>query len=198
MATRLPDAEFAERARAGNRQRALHRRERLARSGYQQLLVWLPADLRNQIDRIAADRGSSVTEATTIIVRAGITALAAPSLPVTLSPSVEAKSAPESLPLFEPISTGREPPLTCINADLNSLVEGGSVRGEPAKPAPGTTAERDAAIVALRRQGKSLGQIAATLAERGILTSKGNPLSRDTVNQVVKRAGLKKESHHDR
>jgi len=76
MATKLSDAEFAERARAGNRQRAGRRRERLSQSGYQQLLVWLPGDLRNQIDRIAADRGTSVTDATTEIVRAGIAALA--------------------------------------------------------------------------------------------------------------------------
>ena len=191
MAAKLSDAEFIERARASAKRRADRQRLRKLESGKVQTNHWLPANAKARLDTLATELNASPSE----VVTAAILAYRATPRP---SSSVVTQSAPESLPLFEPASTGREPPLTCINADLNSLVEGGSVKGEPAKPAPGTTAERDTAIVALRRQGKSLGQIAATLAEQGILTSKGNPLSRDTVNQVVKRAGLKKESHIDR
>ena len=154
MATRLSDTEFAERARAGNRQRADRRRARMARSGYQQLLVWMPGDLRNEIDRIAADRGTSVADAATMIVRAGIAALK-PALS-----SVDATPAPV------PVSI------------------------EPAHAAPGTTAERDTAICELQRQGLSHREIARQLAERGIVTATGNPLSKDTIAKAIKRAGL--------
>lgn len=191
---RLDDAELGRRTRERNTRANQVHRERLLNAGKRQTNVWLSAALRERLDALAMDQGAPLSEIAEQVLSAGLTALAAPSLPVTLSPPVEAKTAPESLPLFEPAPTENAPPLTCVNADQHSTVEGGSVKGEPAKPAPGTTAERDAAIVALRRQGKSLGQIAATLAEQGILTSKGNPLSRDTVNQVVKRAGLTKEN----
>jgi hypothetical protein len=61
---------------------------------------------------------------------------------------------------------------------------------EASTPAPVTkaapdNAERDALILALHAEGKSLSQIALVLAERGILTSKGNPLSKSTINRVV-------------
>ena len=56
-------------------------------------------------------------------------------------------------------------------------------------PAQVGNAERDAAIVELHRQGgKSLSQIAAALAERGIKTATGNPLSKDTISAAIKRA----------
>lgn len=186
MATRLSDSEFAERARAGNRQRALQRRTRLSRSGYQQLLVWMPGDLRNQIDRIAADRGTSVNDATTIIVRAGIAALT--YRPVSEPLIASLPTTPESLPLFEPVPTEPAPPLTCVNADQHSLVEGGSIKAEPAHAEPGTLAERDAAIMALHRQGKSQREIARQLAAQGIVTATGNPLSVGTIQKAIKRA----------
>ncbi|MBK9156819.1 MAG: hypothetical protein IPM11_01590 [Micropruina sp.] len=53
MATKLTDSEFAERARAGNRKRADRRRERMANEGYQQLVVWIPAELKRQIAALA-------------------------------------------------------------------------------------------------------------------------------------------------
>ena len=184
---RLSNDQVAERVRAANRRRSERQRARRMEAGKMAFTVWIPANLQRQIVELATAESATTSAVAERLLIAGINALAEPPRP---SPPVDASNAPESLPLFEPATTETAPPLTCINADLNSLVEGGSVRGEPAKPAPGTPAERDAAIVALRRQGKSLGQIAAVLAERGILTSKGNPLSRDTVNQVVKRAGL--------
>lgn len=47
--------------------------------------------------------------------------------------SVNAKPAPESLPLFQSAHTEPAPPLTCVNADQHSLIEGGSLKVEPGK-----------------------------------------------------------------
>lgn len=164
MATKLSDSEFAERARAGNRQRADRRRGRLAQSGYQQLLVWMPADLRNQIDRVATERATTVTEATALIVRAGLAALAEPPRP---TPSVDAKPAPESLPLFQ------------------------SAHTEPAtKPAKPDYTDRDRLIVQFRGEGLGYEAIRKRLADAGILAGTGNPVSKTTVKAVLQKAGL--------
>ena len=185
MRTKLSDAEFVERARASARRRSERQRLRKLESGKIQVNHWLTAPAKERLDALATELNASPSE----VVTAAILAYRATPRP---SSSVVTQSAPESLPLFEPASTGREPPLTCINADLNSLVEGGSVKGEPAKPAPGTTAERDALIVALHGQGVSYRQIAARLAEQGYLSANGTPLSIGQIGRILERTGLKK------
>lgn len=97
MAAKLSDSELALRVRAGNRQRADRRRERLGQLGYGQLLVWIPTDLRNQIDGIATERGASISDTATVIIRMGIAAL----LSATLAPSIPTLAPVESLPLFD-------------------------------------------------------------------------------------------------
>ncbi len=97
MAAKLSDSELALRVRAGNRQRADRRRERLGRLGYGQLLVWIPADLRNQIDGIATERGASISDTAAAIIRTGIAALA-PSAP---APSLSPSPAVDTLSLFD-------------------------------------------------------------------------------------------------
>ena len=91
-----------------------------------------------------------------------VTAAILAYVPPTTRPAlpVDAKDVPESLPLFEPVPT------------------------EPAQP------NRDAAIIAAHAQGLSLNGIIKALADQGIVTIKGNPISRDTVNQVLKKAHL--------
>lgn len=167
---RLDDAELGRRTRERNTRANQVHRERLANAGKRQTNVWLSAELRLRLDALAMDQGAPLSEIAEQVLSAGFAALTAPSLPP-----------------FEPDFTEPAPPLTCINADLNSLVEGGSVKVEPAHAAPGTTAERDAAICALHRQGKSQREIARQLADQGIVTATGKPLSVDTIQKAIKR-----------
>lgn len=169
---RLDDAELGRRVRARNRDANAAMRERLANAGKRQTNVWLSAALRERLDALAMDQGAPLSEIAEQVLSAGIAALAAPSLPVTLSPPVVTQSAPESLPLFEPASTGRGP-------------------AKPAKANPDYS-ERDRLIVELHGQGVSYRQIAARLAEQGHLSANGTPLSIGQIGRILERTGLKK------
>lgn len=70
MVKRLTDKELAVRVRAGNRERATKRRERQEAAGNVQTVVWLPGELRSQIDAMRA--GRTLSEAVTDLLAAGL------------------------------------------------------------------------------------------------------------------------------
>ena len=73
-------------------------------------------------------------------------------------------------------------------ADLESRLT--ALESRLCAPAPALS-ERDALMMELHNQGKSLRQIAAALAEKGHLTANGKPLSTDTIGNALKRLELK-------
>lgn len=180
---KLSDDQLVEKVRAANRRRSERQRARRVSAGRMAFTVWIPATLQRQIADIATAESATTSAIAERLFIAGINALAE----TARNSPVEAQGAPVSLPLFEPVSTEAEPPLTCINADLNSLVEGGSVKGEPDKAAPGALTGRDDLIVRLHLEGRNKTEIAKKLFALGWKTDKGNPLSRDTIGIVIKR-----------
>jgi hypothetical protein len=191
MATKLSDSEFIERARASAKRRADRQRLRKLESGKVQVNHWLPANAKSRLDALATELNASPSEVVTAAIMSYV-------------PTSPSSPAFFTYPAPRPDSTATAPPLTCINADQHSTIEGGSVKVEPAQAAPGTRAERDAAILELHHQGKSQKAIADQLAERGIVTAHGTPLSKDTIQKAIKRrAGLtaqdaEKENPDDR
>ena len=180
MRAKLSDAEFVERARASARRRSERQRLRKLESGKIQVNHWLTVPAKERLDALATELNASPSE----VVTAAILAYLATPRPAD---QVVSQTAPESLPLFEL-------PLTCINADLNSLVEGGSVKVEPAdKPADKAKpdySERDRLIVQFRGEGLGYEAIGKRLADVGILASTGNPVGKTTVKKVLKEKGL--------
>jgi hypothetical protein len=128
---RLSNDQLAEKMRAANRRRSERQRAKRVEAGRAALTVWIPANLQRQIVELATTESATTSDVAERLLTDGLNyrQLAEPPRP---TPPVDAKPAPESLPLFAPASTGSEPPLTCINADQHSLIEGGSVKGEPA------------------------------------------------------------------
>ena len=172
---RLDDAELGRRTRERNTRANQVHRERLLNAGKRQTNVWLSAALRERLDALAMDQGAPLSEIAEQVLSAGLTALAAPSLPVTPSPSVEATPAPESLPLFEPASTERGPADTgSFNQDLAAF--------------------KTAVIDAWNSGTRGYGSIATALEAGGYRNSRGNPYPRSHVKAVLVKAGLVAET----
>ncbi len=214
---RLDDAELGRRVRARNARANEAHRLRLANAGKRQTSVWLSADLRERLDTESAATGAALSQIVEQLLGDGLNyrqQSATPISPMVNNTLASAQTAPESLPLFEP-------PLTCINADLNSLIEGGSVKVGPVhtdadafnqdlnaagteptttgrekeNPPPvealPTTADRDAAIMQLHKEGLSLAAIGQRLLDRGIATTNGTAISKTTIARTLKNAGLR-------
>ena len=171
---RLSDAEFIEKARASARRRSERQRLRKLNSGKVQANFWLPTDAKTRVEQLATELNTSPSEVATVAIlayRQPLAALAAPSLPETLSPPVEATPAPESLPLFEPASTERGPADTgSFNQDLAAF--------------------KTAVIDAWNGGMKGYGPIATALNNAGYRNGNGNPYPRSHVKAVLVKAGL--------
>jgi hypothetical protein len=85
MATRVSDTELAARLRQRNAVNSQRRRERLALAGKVQLLTWIPATLRRELDSAAAARGEPLSETTAALLLAGL-ATPATTTPDTSKP----------------------------------------------------------------------------------------------------------------
>lgn len=59
--------------------RITRRRERLALAGNVQLLTWIPATLRRELDRVAAARGEPLSETTTALLTAALKTATTPA-----------------------------------------------------------------------------------------------------------------------
>lgn len=68
---KLPDAELANRVRSRNTRRTLAYRERLTQAGKVQLAVWIPVELRQQIDVAAAVNSRTLSAETSELIREG-------------------------------------------------------------------------------------------------------------------------------
>ena len=88
MATRVSDSELAARIRQQNRTNSLRRRERLAAGGKVQLLTWIPATLRRELDSVAAARGERLSETATAMLSLGLKQIA-PTMPAAKPTAAE-------------------------------------------------------------------------------------------------------------
>lgn len=68
---RLTNDELADRVRDRNLKRTTAYRQRLTESGKVQLAVWIPGDLRNQIDTAAGMNGRTLSAECTELLREG-------------------------------------------------------------------------------------------------------------------------------
>ena len=84
MGKRIADSERIERVRAYARQSSARRRVKLESAGKRQLLCWIPATLRAQLDATAAQRNQNLSEVTTALLSAALSGPALP--PVDTSP----------------------------------------------------------------------------------------------------------------
>lgn len=75
---KLSDSELAARLRQRNRVNSERRRIRLAAGGKVQLLAWIPATLRSELDRVAAARGEHLSDTTTALLSLALNATTAP------------------------------------------------------------------------------------------------------------------------
>ena len=68
---KLSDAELADRVRTRNTKRTHAYRERLVQSGKTQLAVWIPSELRQQIDDAAGMNGRTLSNECSELLREG-------------------------------------------------------------------------------------------------------------------------------
>ena len=68
---RLSNDELADRVRSRNSRRTLAYRERLTQAGKVQLAVWIPGELRQQIDTAAAANSRTLSAETTTLIQEG-------------------------------------------------------------------------------------------------------------------------------
>ena len=67
--SRLSNDELADRVRARNIRRMISYRERKAEKGLQHLAVWIPSELKQQIDITAGLSSRTLSEETTVLLR---------------------------------------------------------------------------------------------------------------------------------
>ena len=91
MAARLPDEIRLSRLRESVRKASARRRVKLSMDGKVQTLVWLPGNIRQQLDEMTNHNQRSLSEVTTALLSAALS----PSLPAPALPPVD------SLPLFD-------------------------------------------------------------------------------------------------
>ena len=72
MAAKLSNDERVERIREWSRQSSARRRVKLESAGKQQLLCWIPATLRKQLDVLIAQRNQNLSEVTTELLTAAL------------------------------------------------------------------------------------------------------------------------------
>ena len=196
MAAKLSDREFAERARASAARRAERVRLRRLAAGRVAVTQWIPVTAKQRLDALATAFSQTPADVLTTAIMALPMPAAAPTQHDevhALAKEVTATPA-ESLPLFE------ESGLVAVDAINGAIKHRSSTVPEdaaidlvlPAKaPTEPAQPDRDAAIIAAHAQGLSLAGISQTLAAQGIVTNKGNPISKDTVNKILKKAHLK-------
>lgn len=68
---RLDDSELASRVRERNLKRTHAYRERLVQAGKTQLAVWVPCELRKQIDDAAGSNSRTLSAETTALIQEG-------------------------------------------------------------------------------------------------------------------------------
>ena len=95
MAAKLSNDEFAARVRQRLQHNSAKYRSRLSQSGKTQIVVWIPSDLRQQIDALTATQGKSLSVVTTELLTAALTT------PAPTAPTLPVPEPVNSLPLFQ-------------------------------------------------------------------------------------------------
>lgn len=146
MAMRLTDAELAARVRAGNRQRAQRQHERRRAAGLVVTTVWLNASTKAALDRMAANRGESLS--------------------ATMADLLErALAAATRIPLGTTPATTRDKPTAAAELIPDMFLS-----------APDTTTDKDALMTwvgELLEQGLSGADVARQLNASGKRTASG-------------------------
>ena len=125
MAAKLSNDERVERIREWSRQSSARRRVKLESAGKQQLLCWIPATLRKQLDVLIAQRNQNLSEVTTELLTA---ALDTATTNQTTTNSNASNDADATLDMFgNPTmdNTGRDEPDTpsrVIQSDKEALM----------------------------------------------------------------------------
>jgi hypothetical protein len=121
---RLTDSELAQRLRQRNRQASERRRVKLAASGNVQLLVWIPASLRERVDAAAAANNATISDMTERLLTAGLNA-------TTTAPATKPPAAAELIPdmfLSAPATTAdKDSLMTWVGELLNEGLSGADV-----------------------------------------------------------------------
>lgn len=122
---KLTDSELAQRLRARNRQASERRRERLALAGNVQLLTWIPATLRRELDRVAAARGERLSETTTALLAA---ALKTATPPITTDkPTAAEELIPDMFMAAPATTTDKDALMTWVGELLNEGLTGADI-----------------------------------------------------------------------
>jgi hypothetical protein len=95
MAARLPDEVRLSRLRESVRNASARRRVKLTMDGKTQLLCWIPATLRAQLDGLAAQQNQNLSDATAALLIDGLAYRRALANPATPLPPAN------TLPLFD-------------------------------------------------------------------------------------------------
>jgi hypothetical protein len=164
---RLSNDQLAEKMRAANRRRSERQRAKRVEAGRAALTVWIPANLQRQIVELATTESATTSDVAERLLTDGLNyrQLATPRP----TPSVEAKTAPESLSPIQPDST--EPAnASTFNQDLGAF----------------KTAVADCWNAGVR----GYGAIATALNNAGYRNGNGNPYPRSHVKAVLVKAGL--------
>lgn len=129
MATRVSDSELAARIRQQNRTNSQRRRVKLAASGKVQLLTWIPATLRNELDRVAAARGEHLSDTTTVLLSLGLKQTA------TTTPATKPTAAEMTAELFPAPATSHESSATkdALMIEVGKLLNEGHTGNEIAR-----------------------------------------------------------------
>lgn len=167
---KLTDSELAANVRQRNRQASNRRRERLALAGNVQLLTWIPATLRRELDRVAAARREPVSETAAVAIAAGLTQI--PTTPVSAYHCLRCGSRMT-------VEREREPLCDACETAERLLLAGLAATTTPApagNDATATTTTRDALMMEVGKlldEGHTGNEIARQLNASGKRTANG-------------------------
>ena len=99
MAARLPDEVRVARLRESVRKASARRRVKLSADGKVQTLIWLPGNIRQQLDAMTNQNQQSLSAVTTALLESALS----PSIP---TPAPAPTPTVDALPLFDTAAAG--------------------------------------------------------------------------------------------
>lgn len=123
---KLTDSELAQRLRQRNRQASERRRERLATAGNVQLLTWIPASLREQVDAAANASGLKLSPMVERLLTAGLKATTTPAT-TRDKPTAAAELIPDMFLSAPDTTTDKDALMTWVGELLEQGLSGADV-----------------------------------------------------------------------
>jgi hypothetical protein len=124
---RLTDSELAQRLRQRNRQASERRRVKLAASGNVQLLVWIPASLRERVDAAAAANNATISDMTERLLTAGLKATTTATPATRDKPPAAAELIPDMFLSSPATTTDKDSLMTWVGELLNEGLTGADI-----------------------------------------------------------------------